>query len=133
MTTPLPTDARPVGFAESGTLTNTNLAWTIASGKTVTVSTPVSGTLGVSTRTITVNGTLLVDNSGSLTLAAPTTIGSTGALTVNSGGTLGASTSITNGGTATVNGTLQLNTGGSISAAPTYGSSSALVYAGAQF
>ena len=105
-------------FTNNGTLTNgagTQVYTFTGAGKTV------SGTGAIAFETLNVNG------GASLTLASPVTIGSGFIGTVT--GTLATGATLTNTGTLAVNGTLKLNPSGSVSAAPTYGASSILVYA----
>jgi len=73
------------------------------------------------------DGAITIRDGHTVTVTAAVTVDE---VTVESGGTLAASAAITNNG-MTVNGTFQRNTSGSVSAAPTYGSGSKLVYAAA--
>ncbi len=76
--------------------------------------------------TIPVGNNVTVNNGGTLRISTTQTLNN---VTVDAGGTLILDAGLTVNGTFTVNGTLQINTGGFVSTnAPTYGSSSTLVY-----
>jgi hypothetical protein len=76
---------------------------------------------------IAISGTHAISLDANFTAASVVFI-STGSLTVNSSQTLQISGGITGSGTFNVNGTLQVNVGGFTNIAPTYGSSSTLIY-----
>jgi len=69
-----------------------------------------------------------INNAAGVSLFNAVTVNPYVTLTVNAGSILSTGYALTNSGTTNINGTLQLNSGGSIGSAPTYGSSSTLVY-----
>ncbi|MBL7796806.1 MAG: DUF1573 domain-containing protein, partial [Saprospiraceae bacterium] len=76
--------------------------------------------------TLPTGNSVTVNNGGTLRISTTQTLNN---VTVDAGGTLILDAGLTVSGTFTMNGTLQINTGGFVSTnAPTYGSSSTLVY-----
>ncbi|MES2431956.1 MAG: T9SS type A sorting domain-containing protein [Bacteroidota bacterium] len=124
----------PAGLAASGTTGSIQI---IPGHNTVTFSSAAQyiydGTTtqvtGSYLPNLTSGGSLTISNTGGVvSLSQAFTIGTGATLTVSAADTLATAYAITKTGSFNINGAFQLNSGGSVSAAPTYGSSSTLIY-----
>ncbi|WP_310377451.1 T9SS sorting signal type C domain-containing protein [Flavobacterium sp.] len=125
------------GSATSGSIVN---AGTISFVTGASNANLITGSINNSgTMSWTTAGTLTINAGGSLTNTGTVTSSTVGNVVFAGAGTINGATAITfnnltiNGTTTlttipTINGTLQLNSGSSVSATPTYGGSSTLIY-----
>ncbi|MCF8302295.1 MAG: T9SS type A sorting domain-containing protein [Bacteroidales bacterium] len=103
-------------------------SWTTSGSGDGTWDDPASwdaGEVPASGQPVTIEDNLALDQNATV---SSLTINNGIAFTINSGQTLQTGGGITGDGTLTVNGSLQINSGGYTTIAPTYGSSSTLIY-----